>query len=336
MHIIPHNLLSDERMWAHSCYLTPTHMWRTGTAGWGAWRILWRIRERSRPSSPSQLWFAGSLSPYDVFIYLFCTKFLLYSKDVTFVSVPLLVICVRLGPSTPGVYFAPGFWTPKPGCDNDIPLARLRAPTTDAYVRPPSVLLGLSASTSKRSCIGSPPLDTKKHTSSCCSSPSWTRAPSLVALCSPARWSLNEQHPPKWQQPRDPLHIACVSPICSTCEASSKSPQPSWSTATRRWICSPDTMSSNPGEYLLSRVPWFDKITDKLCNNCVCHLIAAPCHHRASHAASRQKAQTDMHACAAPKPNTRLFNVCVFLSLQLDWCYAHMCVICGLFKNMFG
>jgi hypothetical protein len=28
------------------------------------------------------------LSPYDVFIYLFCTELLLYSKDVTFVSVP--------------------------------------------------------------------------------------------------------------------------------------------------------------------------------------------------------------------------------------------------------
>jgi hypothetical protein len=46
----------------------------------------------------------GSLSPYDVIIYLFCTKLLLYSKDVTFVSVPLFIICVRLGPSTPGVY----------------------------------------------------------------------------------------------------------------------------------------------------------------------------------------------------------------------------------------
>jgi hypothetical protein len=36
-----------------------------------------------------------------------------YSKDVTFVYVPLFIICVRLGPSTPGVYFAPEFWTPK-------------------------------------------------------------------------------------------------------------------------------------------------------------------------------------------------------------------------------
>jgi hypothetical protein len=113
MHIIPHNLLSDKHMWAHSCFLTLPHRSRTGTAGWGAWRMSWRVRERSRLSSPSQLWVAGSLSPYDVIIYLFCTELLLYSKDVTFVSVPLFIICVRLGPSTPCDYFAPGFWTPK-------------------------------------------------------------------------------------------------------------------------------------------------------------------------------------------------------------------------------
>jgi hypothetical protein len=53
------------------------------------------------------------LSPYDVINYLFCTELLLYSKDVTFISVPLFIICVRLGPSTPGDYFAPRFWTPK-------------------------------------------------------------------------------------------------------------------------------------------------------------------------------------------------------------------------------
>jgi hypothetical protein len=62
------------------------------------------ICERSRSSSPCQLWVAGSLSPYDVIIYLFCIELLLYNKVVTFVSVPLFIICVRLGPSTPGVY----------------------------------------------------------------------------------------------------------------------------------------------------------------------------------------------------------------------------------------
>jgi hypothetical protein len=94
------------------------HRSRTGTAGWGAWRMLWRVRDRYRPLSPSQLWVAGSLSPYNVIIYLFCTELLLYSKDVTFVSVPWFIISVRLGHRTFGDYFVPGFWTLKPGCNN--------------------------------------------------------------------------------------------------------------------------------------------------------------------------------------------------------------------------
>jgi hypothetical protein len=49
--------------------------------------MLQCVRERSRPSSPSQLWVAGSLSPYDVIINLFCTELLLYNKVVAFVSV---------------------------------------------------------------------------------------------------------------------------------------------------------------------------------------------------------------------------------------------------------
>jgi hypothetical protein len=36
--------------------------------------MLWGIHERSRPSSPSQLWVVGSLSSYDVIIYLFCIE----------------------------------------------------------------------------------------------------------------------------------------------------------------------------------------------------------------------------------------------------------------------
>jgi hypothetical protein len=47
-----------------------------------------RVRERSRSSSPSQLWVVGPLSPYNVIIYLFCIKLLLCSKDVTFDPVP--------------------------------------------------------------------------------------------------------------------------------------------------------------------------------------------------------------------------------------------------------
>jgi hypothetical protein len=83
---------------------TPPHRSRTGTVGWGAWRMLLWVHEWSRPSSLSQLWVAGSLSLYDVIIYLFCTELLLYSKDVTFVFVPWVVIFVRLGPSTLGDY----------------------------------------------------------------------------------------------------------------------------------------------------------------------------------------------------------------------------------------
>jgi hypothetical protein len=95
--------------WAMNvCELTLTvshpHRSRTGTTGWGAWWMLRCVRERSRSSSPSQLWVAGSLSLYDVIVYLFCTELLLYNKVVTFVSVPLFIICVRLGHSTPGVY----------------------------------------------------------------------------------------------------------------------------------------------------------------------------------------------------------------------------------------
>jgi hypothetical protein len=55
MHIIPHNLLSDERMWAHPCFTHIPPRPRTGTAGWGARRMLWLVREWSRPLSPSQL-----------------------------------------------------------------------------------------------------------------------------------------------------------------------------------------------------------------------------------------------------------------------------------------
>jgi hypothetical protein len=117
MHIIPHNLLSDEHMWARSCCLTPphthTHRLRTGTTGWGAWRMLRCVRERSRPSSPSQLWVAGSLSPYDVIIYLFFTNsyyivkmwhsFLHHDSSYVWDLVPAHLVNM----------FTPGSWCPK-------------------------------------------------------------------------------------------------------------------------------------------------------------------------------------------------------------------------------
>ena len=89
------------------------HRSRTGTTGWGAWRMLWRVRERSRSSSPSQLWVAGPLSPYIVITYLFCIELLLCSKDVTFDPMPWFIICVRLGPSTPSDYVRARVLDPK-------------------------------------------------------------------------------------------------------------------------------------------------------------------------------------------------------------------------------
>jgi hypothetical protein len=94
------------------------HKSRTGTVGWGAWRMLWRVRERTRLLSPSQLWVARPLSLYNVIIYLFYTELLLYSKYVTFDHVPWFIICVRLGPSTPDDYVRARVLVPKPGCDN--------------------------------------------------------------------------------------------------------------------------------------------------------------------------------------------------------------------------
>jgi hypothetical protein len=74
-----------------------------------------RVRERSRPSSPSQLWVAGPLSPYNVIIYLFCIELLLCSKVVTFDPVPWFIICVR---RTPGDYVRARVLVPlKSGCD---------------------------------------------------------------------------------------------------------------------------------------------------------------------------------------------------------------------------
>jgi hypothetical protein len=110
--------LVERWTYVSSLLLSPTpHRSRIGTTKWGAWRMLWRVRERSRPSSPSQLWVAWPLSPYNVIIYLFCIELLLCSKDVTFDPMPWFIICVRLGPSTPGDCSRPGLGAPKSGCD---------------------------------------------------------------------------------------------------------------------------------------------------------------------------------------------------------------------------
>jgi hypothetical protein len=113
MPIIPHNLLSDERMWSHSCCLTPpTHRSRTGTTWWGAWRMPWWVRERSRSSSPSQLWVAGPLYPYNVIIYF-------VQNSCYIVEMWHSILCHEssyvwdLVPAHLVIMFAPGSWCPE-------------------------------------------------------------------------------------------------------------------------------------------------------------------------------------------------------------------------------
>ena len=89
------------------------HRSRTGTARWGAWRMLRWVRERSRPSSPSQLWVAGPLSPYNVIIYLFCIELLLYIKMWHSILCHYASYVWDLVPAHLVFMFAPGFWTPK-------------------------------------------------------------------------------------------------------------------------------------------------------------------------------------------------------------------------------
>jgi hypothetical protein len=119
MHIIPHNFLSDERVWAHPCCTHIPPRSRTGTTRWGAWKMMWWVREWSRSSSPSQLWVAGSLSLYDVTIYLFCIElcyiqimwhsFMYHESSYVWDLIPAHL-----------VNFAPEFWPLEPGCDTFV------------------------------------------------------------------------------------------------------------------------------------------------------------------------------------------------------------------------
>jgi hypothetical protein len=97
-------------MYVSSLLLSHTsHRSRTGNTWWGARRMLWCVRERSRPSSPSQLWVAGPLSPYNVIIYLFCIDIrscaIIHRMCETW-SQHTWWLCSRLG-----------LGAPKPGCD---------------------------------------------------------------------------------------------------------------------------------------------------------------------------------------------------------------------------
>jgi hypothetical protein len=88
------------------------HRSRTGTTGWGAWRKMWWVRERSRPSSPSQLWDAGSLSPYDVIIYFLQNSYYIVKRWHLFLYHYSSYVW-DLVPAHLMIMFAPGFWSPK-------------------------------------------------------------------------------------------------------------------------------------------------------------------------------------------------------------------------------
>jgi hypothetical protein len=99
MHIIPHNLLSNERMWAHPCC---THI----PPGQGQ-------EPQDESMKDVAMRFVRGLGrrlPVNygcwIVVFVWCNyltnlyKSPLYIKDVTFVSVSLVIICVRLDPGT--------------------------------------------------------------------------------------------------------------------------------------------------------------------------------------------------------------------------------------------
>jgi hypothetical protein len=115
MHIIAHNLLSDERMWAHPyCACIPlgqeqvpqyeahkgccdefvSGLVRCLPVNYGCWIVVF-------------VW-----CNYLIILY----RTLLYINDVTFVYVPWVIICVRLDPNT-WWSSRPGFGPLKSGCD---------------------------------------------------------------------------------------------------------------------------------------------------------------------------------------------------------------------------
>jgi hypothetical protein len=114
MHIIPHNLLSDEHVWAHPCCLTPPpHRRRTGGSSGATHR---GVRFDLGGVSQLTLWRQGWTLVRFIFIICFvrlpiCNKYSDYI--VTFISIHSVIICVvffgaymrctRLCPLKPGV-----------------------------------------------------------------------------------------------------------------------------------------------------------------------------------------------------------------------------------------
>jgi hypothetical protein len=105
-HIIPHNLLSDEHVWAHPCYLTPPYRRRTcgsgGATKRGVWSDLGGI-------SPSRLLRQGRSLVCVIFIFYFvrlplCNKYSDYI--VTFISIHSVILYVVF---LAHLWDAPGF-----------------------------------------------------------------------------------------------------------------------------------------------------------------------------------------------------------------------------------
>jgi hypothetical protein len=129
MHIIPHNLLSDERMWAHSCCLTPPHRSRTGTAGWGAWRMLRCVRERDLGRR-----LPVNFGLLDRFL-IWCNYLIIFVQNSGYiVKMWHSILCHYtsyvwdLVPAHLVFMFAPGFWTPKIRVWHHLPTEMLPEP----------------------------------------------------------------------------------------------------------------------------------------------------------------------------------------------------------------
>jgi hypothetical protein len=100
--------------WTYVSSLLPSHTphrSRICTAEWGAWRKLWWVRERSRPSSPSQLWVTGSLSPYDVIIYFVQNFYYIVKRWHSFLYHYSSYVW-GLVPAHLVIMFVPRFWSP--------------------------------------------------------------------------------------------------------------------------------------------------------------------------------------------------------------------------------
>ena len=114
-HIIPHNLLSDDHVWAHPCCLTPPHRRRTCGSSAATYQ---GVRFDLGGVSQLTFWRQGwSLDPV-IFIFYFvslplCNKYSDYI--VTFISIHSVIIyvvffgtcmrCTRLCPLNPGVTY---------------------------------------------------------------------------------------------------------------------------------------------------------------------------------------------------------------------------------------